>query len=211
MFRGNYQHNSPQGQFGLNASVKNNDYRSASANWYGSFTATPYGAALHQSSAGHEPIMMVATGVQGIPVNYGSGITNAYGIAVVNGVSSYQKSDVRIDVNNLPEGVEVYNSVISKTLTEGAIGYRKVRAIKGQQLIAIIRLLDGSYPPLGSTVTDDGTGIESGFVGEGGLTYLAGISEERKLTVRWGDNTQCRISVPENRALVSGQVLLPCT
>ncbi|WP_245956746.1 fimbria/pilus outer membrane usher protein [Edaphovirga cremea] len=210
VFRGNYQHNSPYGQLGLNGSVKNNDYRSTSANWYGSFTATPYGAALHQSSVGNEPRMMLAAGVKGIPVNNGSGITNDYGITVVNGVSSYQTSDVRIDVNNLPEDVEVYSSVVSKTLTEGAIGYRKIRAIKGQQLMAIIRLTDGSYPPLGAAVMDDSTGVEAGLIGDGGLTYLAGISAEKNLTVRWGDNTQCHISVPDNHSLLSGQVLLPC-
>lgn len=210
VFRGNYQHNSPHGQLGLNGSVKNNDYRSASANWYGSFTATPFGAALHQSSAGNEPRMMLATGVKGIPVNGGAGLTNDYGIAVVNGVSSYQTSDVRIDINNLPEDVEVSHSVISKTLTEGAIGYRSIRAIKGQQLMAIIRLQDGSYPPLGSAVTDDGTGMESGLVGDHGLTYLAGISEARKLTVRWGNEMKCHVTVPDNRSITSGQVLLPC-
>lgn len=210
VFRGNYQHNTPYGQFGLNGSVKNNDYRSLSGNWYGSFTATQYGAALHQNSAGDEPRMMLAAGVKGIPINNGSGVTNNYGIAVVNGVSSYQSSDVWIDVNNLPDNVEVYSSVVSKTLTEGAIGYRKIRAIKGQQLMAVIRLQDGSFPPLGSVVTDDSTGIESGLIGDGGMAYLAGISAEKKLTVRWGENNQCHIQVPDDRSISSGQVLLPC-
>ncbi|VTR61469.1 fimbrial outer membrane usher protein StdB [Serratia fonticola] len=107
VFRGNYQHNTPHGQFGLNGSVKNNDYRSLSGNWYGSLTATPYGAALHQNSAGDEPRIMLAAQVKGIPINNGSGVTNDYGIAVANGVSSYQTSDVWIDVNNLPVDVEV--------------------------------------------------------------------------------------------------------
>lgn len=210
VFRGNYQHNTPHGQFGLNGSVKNNDYRSLSGNWYGSFTATPYGAGLHQNSAGDEPRIMLAAGVKGIPVNNGSSVTNGYGIAVVNGASSYQTSDVWIDVNNLPEDIEVYSSIVSKTLTEGAIGYRKIRAIKGQQLMVIIRLADGTYPPLGSAVTDDSTGIESGLIGDSGMAYLAGISENKKLTVRWADNKQCDIQVPDDRSLSSGQILLPC-
>ncbi|CAI1085685.1 Outer membrane usher protein papC precursor [Serratia fonticola] len=210
VFRGNYQHNTPHGQFGLNGSVKNNDYRSLSGNWYGSLTATPYGAALHQNSAGDEPRIMLAAQVKGIPINNGSGVTNDYGIAVANGVSSYQTSDVWIDVNNLPVDVEVYSSVVSKTLTEGAIGYRKIRAIKGQQLMAVIRLQDGSFPPLGSVVTDNSTGFESGLVGENGLVYLAGISAEKKLTVRWGENKQCRIHAPDDSSIYSGQVLLPC-
>ncbi|KQN47253.1 fimbrial protein [Serratia sp. Leaf51] len=211
VFRANYQHMSPYGQFGVNGSVKNNDYRSVNANWYGSMTATAAGAALHQSSAGSEPRMMVSTGVKGIPISDGASVTNDYGIAVVNGVSSYQTSDIRVDVNHLPDDVEVYSSVVSKTLTEGAIGFRKIRAIKGERLMAVIRLADGSHPPLGASVTDNSSGFEAGLIGDGGLAYLAGVSGEKSLTVRWGDENQCRIQVPSDTATQSGQVLLPCT
>ena len=211
VFRANYQHMSPYGQFGANGSVKNNDYRSINANWYGSLTATAAGAALHQSSAGSEPRMMVSTGVKGIPISDGASVTNDYGIAVVNGVSSYQTSDIRVDVNHLPDDVEVYSSVVSKTLTEGAIGFRKIRAIKGERLMAVIRMADGSYPPLGASVTDNSSGFEAGLIGDGGLAYLAGVSGEKSLTVRWGDENQCRIQVPSTPASQSGQMLLPCT
>jgi outer membrane usher protein FimD/PapC len=210
VFRANYQHLSPYGQLGVNGSIKNNDYRSVSGNWYGSFTATPYGAALHQSSAGSEPRMMVVTGVKGIPIGDGSSVTNDYGVAVANGVSSYQTSDVRVDVNHLPDDVEVYSSVVSKTLTEGAIGFRKIRAIKGERLMATVRLADGSFPPLGASVTDDSSGFEAGLVGDGGLAYLAGVSGEKSLTVRWGDDEHCRIQVPQDSAAFNGQMLLPC-
>nr|WP_255562182.1 fimbria/pilus outer membrane usher protein [Rahnella sp. PD12R] len=211
VFRANYQHMSPYGQLGVNGSVKNNDYRSVNANWYGSFTATGAGAALHQSSSGSEPRMMVSAGVKGIPISEGASVTNDYGIAVVNGVSSYQTSDIRVDVNHLPDDVEVYSSVVSKTLTEGAIGFRKIRAIKGERLMAVIRLADGSYPPLGSSVTDNSSGFEAGLIGDGGLAYLAGVSGEKSLTVRWGDEQQCRIQVPSQPVTRSGQVLLPCS
>jgi len=210
VFRANYQHMSPYGQLGVNGSVKNNDYRSVSANWYGSLTATRYGAALHQSSAGNEPRMMVAMGVKGIPISDGASVTNDYGIAVVNGVSSYQTSDVRVDVNHLPDDVEVYSSVVSKTLTEGAIGFRKIRAVKGERVMATIRLADGSFPPLGASVTDDSSGFEAGLIGDGGLAYLAGVSGEKNLTVHWSDDSQCRIQVPNDSASLSGQLLLPC-
>ncbi|PKE29087.1 fimbrial protein [Rahnella sp. AA] len=211
VFRANYQHMSPYGQLGVNGSVKNNDYRSVNANWYGSFTATAAGAALHQSSSGSEPRMMVSAGVKGIPISEGASVTNDYGIAVVNGVSSYQTSDIRVDVNHLPDDVEVYSSVVSKTLTEGAIGFRKIRAIKGERLMAVIRLADGSYPPLGSSVTDNSSGFEAGLIGDGGLAYLAGVSGEKSLTVRWGDDQTCRIQVPAQPVTRSGQVLLPCS
>ena len=149
--------------------------------------------------------------MKGIPISDGASVTNDYGIAVVNGVSSYQTSDIRVDVNNLPDDVEVYSSVVSKTLTEGAIGFRKIRAIKGERLMAVIRLADGSHPPLGAAVTDNSSGFEAGLIGDSGLAYLAGVSGEKSLTVRWGDGQQCQIQVPPQPVTYSGQVLLPCT
>ncbi len=210
VFRANYQHMSPWGQLGLNGSVKDDDYRSLNANWYGSITATAAGAALHQSSAGSEPRMMIAAGVPGIPVSNGASVTNRYGIAVVNGFSSYQTSDIRIDINHLPDDVEVYNTVVSKTLTEGAIGLRQVRAVKGERMLAVIRRADGSYPPLGATVMDNSSGLEAGLVGDGGLAWLSGISGEKSLTVQWGDGQQCRIQVPTQQPEPGAQILLPC-
>lgn len=114
-------------------------------------------------------------------------------------------------MNNLPDDVEVYSSVVSKTLTEGAIGFRKIRAIKGERLMAVIRLADGSHPPLGAAVTDNSSGFEAGLIGDSGLAYLAGVSGEKSLTVRWGDGQQCQIQVPPQPVTYSGQVLLPCT
>ncbi|MDL1144589.1 fimbria/pilus outer membrane usher protein [Yersinia pestis] len=150
MFRGGYQHSSPYGEFGLDGSHKNNEYNSINTNWYGSITATAYGVAAHQNKAGNEPRIMVDTGdVAGVSLNNNSAVTNRFGVAVVSGATSYQQSDIRVDVQNLPDDIEVYNTVIQKTLTEGAIGYREIRAVKGRQMMAIIRLKDGSSPPLG--------------------------------------------------------------
>ncbi len=210
VFRGGYQHSSPYGEFGVDASHKNNEYNSLNTNWYGSITATAKGVSAHQNKSGNEPRIMIDTGdVSGVSLNNNSAITNRFGVAVVNGVTSYQQSDVRVDVQSLPEDIEVYSTVIQKTLTEGAIGYREIRAVKGQQIMAIIRLDDGSFPPLGSSVIADKTGAEVGILGESGLTYLAGLDDAGKLTVQWGKK-QCKIILPENNGMNSGKILLPC-
>ncbi|MFU2314943.1 FimD/PapC C-terminal domain-containing protein [Rahnella sp. PCH160] len=77
--------------------------------------------------------------------------------------------------------------------------------------MAVIRLADGSFPPLGSSVTDNSSGFEAGLIGDGGLAYLAGVSGEKSLTVRWGDGQQCRVQVPSQPVTNTGQVLLPCS
>lgn len=210
VFHGGYQHRSPYGEFGIDGSHKNNEYNSVNTNWYGSITATAHGISAHQNKSGNEPRIMIDTGdVSGVSLNNNSAMTNRFGVAVVNGITSYQQSDVRVDVHSLPEDIEVYSTVIQKTLTEGAIGYREIRAVKGQQIMAIIRQKEGSFPPLGASVTADKSGAEVGIVGDGGLTYLAGLEEGGNLTVQWGKQ-QCKIVLPRKGDMNSGKILLPC-
>lgn len=124
----------PWGQVSADATLQPGQYRSLGLSWYGSATATAHGAALSQSLSGNEPRMMVDTGgVAGVPVSGDSGVTNRFGIAVVSGGGSYQRSDIAVDVTRLPEDVEVSDSVISQVLTEGAIGYRRISASRGRR------------------------------------------------------------------------------
>lgn len=210
IFRGGYQHSSPYGEFGIDGSYKNNEYKSLNANWNGSITATVYGVSAHPNKSGNEPRVMVDTGnVSGVSLNNNSAVTNRFGVAVVNGVTSYQQSDIRVDVQSLPEDIEIYSTVIQKTLTEGAIGYREINAIKGQKVMAVIRLNDGSFPPMGSSVIADKTGIEAGIIGDGGLVYLTGLEDAGRLTVQWGKN-QCKLILPKSSALALDKIILLC-
>ncbi|MGS0961791.1 fimbria/pilus outer membrane usher protein, partial [Salmonella enterica] len=72
--------------------------------------------------------------------------------------SSYRRSDISVDVAALPEDVDVSSSVISQVLTEGAVGYRKIDASQGEQVLGHIRLADGASPPFGSLVVSGKTG-----------------------------------------------------
>jgi outer membrane usher protein FimD/PapC len=51
-------------------------------------------------------------------------------------------------------------------------------ATKGYQIIGVIRLEDGRYPPLGVTVTDKSTGRDIGLVADDGFVYLSGMQEK---------------------------------
>ncbi|EDK5786700.1 fimbrial biogenesis outer membrane usher protein [Salmonella enterica subsp. enterica serovar Panama] len=212
-FSGSVQSRLPWGQLAADATLQPGQYRSLGLSWYGSATATRHGAALSQSLSGNEPRMMIdADGVAGVPVAGGNGITNPFGIAVVSGGSSYQRSDIAVDVTALPDDVEVNDSVISQVLTEGAIGYRKISASQGEQVMGNLRLADGKAPPFGSQVMSEFSGRTLGMVGEGGLAYLAGISDSdrRALAVSWNGKVQCRLTLPEKVTLSQGPLLLPC-
>ncbi|EBS4103894.1 fimbrial outer membrane usher protein StdB [Salmonella enterica subsp. enterica] len=212
-FSGSVQSRLPWGQVAADATLQPGQYRSLGLSWYGSATATRHGAALSQSLSGNEPRMMIdADGVAGVPVAGGSGVTNPFGIAVVSGGGSYQRSDIAVDVTALPDDVEVNDSVISQVLTEGAIGYRKISASRGEQVMGNLRLADGKVPPFGAQVVSSRSGRTLGMVGDDGLAYLTGISSEdrRAVAVSWSGSIQCRLTLPEKVTLSQGPLLLPC-
>lgn len=208
--RAGYQHYSPYGRLNVNGSVQPNAYNSIMAGWNGSFTSTRHGMALHDNSNGNNARMMVdSDGISGVPLSDKRTVTNMMGIAVTNSVSNYMTSSVRVDSDKLPDGVDINNSVISTTLTEGAIGYAKLNATKGNQIFGVIRQEDGRYPPLGVTIVDITSGKDVGLVADEGYAYLSGLQEDSKLRLQWGDNT-CEITPPDE-SNTGGQVLiLPC-
>jgi outer membrane usher protein FimD/PapC len=208
--RGGYQHYSPYGRLNLNGSVQPNQYRSMTATWNGSFTATRHGMALHDYSPGDNARMMVdADGVSGVEVNSNRTVTNALGIAVVPSLSNYTTATVRVNANNLPDGVDIDNSVIRTTLTQGAIGYARLNATTGYQIVGVIRLADGRFPPLGVSVEDSASGKEVGLVAEEGFVYLSGIQENSTLRLKWSDKV-CEITPPNKSNLGGNAIILPC-
>ncbi|EDK1374885.1 fimbrial biogenesis outer membrane usher protein [Salmonella enterica subsp. enterica] len=212
-FSGSIQSNLPWGQVSADASLQPGQYHSLGLNWYGSVTATAHGAAFSQSMAGNEPRMMIDTGgVADVPVSGNSGVTNRFGVAVVSGGGSYRRSDISVDIASLPDDVEVSDSVISQVLTEGAIGYRRIDASRGEQVLGNLRLADGKSPPFGAQVVSERTGRTLGMVGDDGQAYLAGISQDDRqaLAVSWNGQVQCRLILPANLTLSQGSLLLPC-
>lgn len=208
--RGNYQQRLPQGELALAAGVKQQAYHTVSAGWSGSLTATRHGAALHRYNQGNEPRLMVdGNGVAAIPLNNGSAVTNPFGVAVVPSLSSYQPNEVRVDVNQLPDEVTVHDNVLRQTFTEGAIGYRPLKAVQGGQAVAVFRLADGRFPPLGAEIVDEANALGVGMVSEAGLAWLQGVTPGHALRVQWGGAAACRAVLPD--AFAAGdRLLLPC-
>lgn len=116
---------------------------------------------------------------------------------------------LRVNNNDLPEGVDVENSVIRTTLTQGAIGYAKLNATTGYQIVGVIRQENGRFPPLGVNVTDKATGKDVGLVAEDGFVYLSGIQENSTLHLTWGDNT-CEVTPPNQSNISESAIILPC-
>ncbi|WP_305146836.1 FimD/PapC C-terminal domain-containing protein, partial [Escherichia coli] len=95
------------------------------------------------------------------------------------------------------------------TLTQGAIGYAKLNATTGYQIVGVIRQENGRFPPLGVNVTDQATGKDVGLVAEDGFVYLSGIQENSILHLTWGDNT-CEVTPPNQSNISESAIILPC-
>ncbi|AEN66432.1 fimbrial biogenesis outer membrane usher protein [Enterobacter soli] len=208
-FSGNYQHYSSMGDLNVSGSYKANEYNSMSASWNGSVTGTAKGFAFHRRSYSNEPRVMVSTdGIGHIPLNVSRDVTNAAGIGVLSAFSSYSPASVQVNMNNLPEGVDVDSRVQTSTWTEGAIGYRQIATRAGHDVAGILRT-STSTPPLGALVRLQENGLQVGMVADEGHVWLGAVEPDQQFLVTWGDNNQCRFSLPSHLEN-SMQLMLPC-
>lgn len=207
--RGSYQHYATPGRLSLAASVQPNHYSSMNLGWNSAITATRYGVAMHDRPSGNNARMMVdANGVSGVELSRGRSVTNAFGIAVIPSLSNYQTATVQVNSNTLPEGVDISSPVFRTTLTEGAIGYKALNASQGYQIMGVVRLENGTFPPLGVSVIDSKTRKDVGLIADDGFVYLSGLQENSVLSVSWGEHT-CEI-IPPNHSNLDSALILPC-
>ena len=174
-------------------------------------TATGKGIALHRRSFGNEPRVMIGTdGVADIPVQGDSNRTNRLGYAVVPMISSYQPSTIAVNMNDLPDGVTVDETITRQTWTEGAIGYKALISRAGKNITVTIRMENGDFPPLGAIVRQIESNTEVGMVSEDGHAWLGGVDSRQQFTVQWGDKQTCTIALPDSLDISMQGLILPC-
>ncbi|AZF06465.1 outer membrane usher protein [Pseudomonas sp. R5-89-07] len=182
----------------VSASRQQGGSSSLSVSARGGATLTAYGAALHRTtSTGGTRLMVDTAGVPDVPVRgYGAPTrSNAFGKAVISDISSYQRTAASVDLERLPSNVEATQSVTQLTLTEGAIGYRALDVIAGEKAMAVLRLADGTAPPFGATVKNLKQ-QDTGIVNDGGHVYLSGIQAGEQMSVSWGGDERCMLTLP---------------
>lgn len=206
---GFYYHYGSMSNMSGNVSWREDEYSSAGLSVNGGITATSKGVAMHPAgNRGSTRVMISTDGIPDVPVGKNL-LTNAFGIAVQSGVSSYSRVRNEIDVTRLPDDIEVIGPpVMEGVLTEGAIGFRTFKVIKGQKIVAILRQSNGNPVPFGASVLNK-SGIELGIAGDNGYAWLPGVNGGEELTVSWEGDKQCRATLP---GYINQQdsLLLPC-
>lgn len=189
-----------------------NNQSALSMQLMGGITVTPEGGAFHRvTSMGNSRILVDTNNIQDIPIKTGLTPieTNRHGKAVLMGVQNYSRSNITIDINNLPEKADAVQSSQYATLTEGAIGYRKFNVIEGEKVLAVITMADKKYPPFGASVYNKDK-LEVGIISDEGFVYLSGVKAGETLDLAWNGET-CQFQLPqvlENN--LSNMLLLPC-
>lgn len=138
-------------------------------------------------------VLVRAPGAEGISVENGTGVrTDGRGYALIPYASDYHDNRVALDVNSLPDNVDLDDTVASVVPTRGAIVRADFKVRVG--IKALVNLIYKGKPvPFGAIASSD-DGRSTGIVGDNGQVYLTGLPPEGKIKVKWGDtsDTQCQ-------------------
>ncbi|WP_196760551.1 fimbria/pilus outer membrane usher protein [[Haemophilus] ducreyi] len=197
--------------FSTSASFSNNQ-SSFSMAASGGVTLTTEGVAMHRmGSPGGTRLLLDTDGVANVPVRgFGAPVkTNLFGKAVVGDVSSYYRNNVQIDLNTLSDDIDVQQSVVQATLTEGAVGYRKFSVVSGQKVMTTLQTAEGNSIPFGAQVLNK-KGLNTGIVDDNGNAYITGVEPGSIMTVQWSNEDKCEIKFPKTIDVNIPSLLLQC-
>ncbi|EAA1645033.1 outer membrane usher protein PefC [Salmonella enterica subsp. enterica serovar Richmond] len=130
--------------------------------------------------------------VPGVRFN-SSSPTNKRGVTSMY-VSPYNSNDIRINTENVPENIELKNSVYSVIPTERAIIYRDFAHTEIKRYILRVKSADGKPLSAGSQAKTE-QGINAGFVANGGVLIVNVLAEPNEILVSQYDGKQCRFSM----------------
>lgn len=210
--RAYFTHLGDRAEVDANASYQSGDSNNFGLTVRGGMTATTKGVALHRmNDMGGTRLLIDADGVADVPVESTGAVTrtNLFGKAVLGDLNSYYRSAASVDLDKLGDSVDVSNTVVQATLTEGAIGYRQFSVVSGEKAMATVSMADGTTPPFGATVFNEQS-HQTGIINDNGSVYLSGIKPNGKMAVKWNGEV-CDISLPATLPGQASALLLPCT
>lgn len=129
--------------------------------------------------------------VAGIRVN-GSAPTNSKGYTVVN-LSDYSQNTVSVDMENVPDSLELRSTSYNVVPTEKAVVYREFGAEYMQRYILQLKDRNGNVIRGGNARTEQG--LDAGFIAGNGVLLMNVLSAPSEVTVTAGDGMTCRFSV----------------
>lgn len=129
--------------------------------------------------------------VAGVSIN-GSAPTNSRGYTLVN-LSDYAVNTVSVDMDNVPDSLELKTTSYNVVPTEKAVVYREFGAEHIRRYILRVTDRDGKVINGGSARTEQG--LDAGFIAGNGVLLMNMLTPPVQVSVEQGDGMRCRFSM----------------
>ncbi|WP_447884808.1 fimbria/pilus outer membrane usher protein [Serratia fonticola] len=139
---------------------------------------------------GETNILVDAGGTSGVAIEGVPGLkTDAFGHALVTGVSPYRENRVSLDTRSFSDDLEAEETVNNVVPSRGAIVKASFATRRGKK--ALINLSrDGQPLPFGTLVSlaeEESEKLSYGIVGDEGQVYMSGLPDSGSLVASWAD------------------------
>jgi outer membrane usher protein len=127
--------------------------------------------ATSSSKAGDTFAIVKAPGANGVRLNAsgGSGKVSALGTALIPNISPYRNGQIQVDGKSVPLNLRVENTLLETNLARGSVTTKTIGATTVRQLLLQVKLADGSFPTVGTSVLNDAGDFMGTVVGEGNV------------------------------------------
>ncbi|ELC8790622.1 PefC/AfrB family outer membrane usher protein [Salmonella enterica] len=180
------------------ASLSRSQYRGYSTRTSGSVSAsgavmgtTQSGLLFTREQSGAVAVVKIPD-IPGVTFN-GSRPTGRNGVTALP-LSEYNRNDIHINTANVPDDIELLDTVYSVVPTRKAIVFREFGYTRVNRYVLKVTGPDGKALPQGSTALTD-NGLDAGFVTNNGLLLSNLLSEPAALKITAPDGTQCRVNM----------------
>ncbi|HEC8323554.1 TPA: fimbrial biogenesis outer membrane usher protein [Providencia rettgeri] len=183
-----------RGSYGVANAAYGYDRYSQRANYglTGAIVAHPYGITLAQPIYDSFAIIR-APGAENVQVLNRSNIsTDSRGYAIVPYLNPYTKNEISLNIDSLPENVELKTNTVNAVPTKGAAILANYQTHVGYRLLFNVTH-NGKPVPFGAMAQfaqNDDQNMSSGIVGDNGDVYLSGMPEQGRLQIKWGKNQE---------------------
>nr|WP_282554447.1 fimbria/pilus outer membrane usher protein [Providencia sp. G1(2023)] len=183
-----------RGSYGVANAAYGYDKYSQRANYglTGAVVAHPHGITLSQPINDTFAIVR-APGAKNVQVSNRANIsTDSRGYAIIPYLNPYTKNEITLNIDSLPDNVELKTNTVSVVPTKGAAILASYQTHVGYRLLFTVTH-NGKPVPFGAMAQfsqSDDQNISTGIVGDNGDVYLSGMPEQGQLQIKWGKSLQ---------------------
>lgn len=180
------------------ASLSQSQYHGSGSQTSGSLSAsgavmgtTRSGILFTREQSGAVAVVKIKD-IPGVTFN-GSRPTGRSGVTAVP-LSEYNRNNVRINTENVPDDIDLLDTVWSVVPTRQAIVYHEFNYTQVKRYVMKVEDRNGKPLPQGSSAVTQ-NGLDAGFVTSGGVLLSTLLAEPESLTLTSTDGTQCRVNM----------------